>query len=71
MAGKTKAAAKSKSKAQLLFEAIDEQYSLINELFLIVEKQAKGEHVSHIALRNYRERLAKFGELMVDAQTAS
>jgi hypothetical protein len=71
MSAKTKAAPKGKSKAQLLFEAIEEQRSLTNELFLIVEKLAQGDHVSHIELRNYRDRLAKFGELVTEAQTAA
>ena len=71
MAEKAKTAVKPVSKAQRLLEAIDAQYGLINDLFSLVEKQAKGEHVSHIELRNYRERLAAFGEFIVNIQTAS
>lgn len=71
MAEKTKTAAKPVSKAQLLFESISVQYGLIHDLFILVEKQARGEHVPHTTLRAYRERLGAFEEFITDVQKAS
>ena len=71
MAEKTKTAAKPKSKAQLLFEIMEEQQMLLHVMFGIIRDNSAGIHVTERRLTTLRMDLDKVSLLTVEAKAAS
>jgi hypothetical protein len=71
MAAKTKAATNGKSKAQLLFNILEEQQILLHKMFGVLRDNSTGVHVTEKRLDTLRSDLDKISSLTVEAKTAS